>query len=192
MVHMNTPIGSKSQARTKFPRRKRRGLINILLSVIIVVVLIVGVLAVFNSVRANVTNQRLTLFIQTLVPEIRAAYAAEGSFGTTNADLVPTLIGRGSVPSDFVQGTTIKNPFSSTAPITSSSHLSGTNFRIEIPATTEAACRSILESLIGNAGVQAGFVGARVGSNATVSAPLTQTKITGQCTADGQDMLLVF
>ena len=87
------------------PRRSRRGLIGMLLSIVVAVVIVIAVFAVYNQVTAAANAAQTAVFVRQLAPQISSQYRGDYT-GLDNA----AAISSGFVPENWRNGTHIVNP----------------------------------------------------------------------------------
>ena len=130
-----------SALRTRMPRRHKRGLIGMLLSIVVAVVIVIAIFAVYNQLTASASAAQTALFVRQLAPQITNQYRGNYT-GLDNAAAVSS----GSVPDNWRNGNTIKDPDGTTVTIAATT--SGGSYTITfaggVPVQT---CKAVLGAL---------------------------------------------
>ena len=173
---MSGPQGSRSfrrrTPRRRVPRRNRRGLIGMLLSIVVAVVIIIGIFAVYRQLSATVTATNTAIFVNQLIPQITSRY--RGDYTGLNAR---SVIGAGFVPSNWQKdGSSIEDPEGRAVTITP---VNGNNsFSLTFAGgVTEETCKAVLGALKKNRR----FEQAQVVSVKVASAYDSTAEITAEC-----------
>ena len=135
------PHQSRSARRTCMPRRNRRGLIGMLLSIVVAVVIVIAIFAVYNQLTASATAAQTAIFVRQLAPQITNQYRGNYT-GLDNA----AAISSGFIPDNWRNGNTIKEPNGTTVTIASGGNIG--RFKITfaggVPVQT---CKAVLGAL---------------------------------------------
>ena len=161
MESMNAARVDRSRGTGRaWPRRSRRGLVNVILTVAIAAVVIVGILAAYQSVNTSIRTQSVQSTVTAMEAEIRRTYASLPEF---EAKLTEGLWSK--MPSNVIQGTEgdrrIVTPWGGgifagggdTPKDDDAGTASNNRFYISILLLPEAACESIAAAFLNRANV---------------------------------------
>ncbi len=171
------PHQSRGARRTCMPRRNRRGLIGMLLSIVVAVVIVIAIFAVYNQLTASASAAQTAVFVRQLAPQISNQYRGNYT-GLNNAAAVSS----GFIPDNWRNGNAIRSP--SGARVTIGPLDSGRNFRITfhfgVPVQT---CKAVLSALKSDQR----FYTLRVGGTSTPRRDVdTPAKINTECAGFGR------
>ena len=168
--------GGQPPRNGRFPRRHRRGLIGMLLTIVVAVVIIIAVFAAYNQVTASASAAQTAVFVRQLAPQVANEYRGNYDGLTSEA-----AIRSGFVPDNWHNGTTITDPDGTTVTIASAN--SNANFTIMIDGGVPSqTCKAVLGALKSDPT----FVGVNVGdgSGNPVRA-ITPADINTECAKTG-------
>ena len=173
--------------RRPFPRRDRRGLINVMLTVAIAAVAVVVMVNMGITIRDSLRTSTLNSSIIQLEAHIRQAFANFGNYqaGSGNDPYGPLFASR--MPNNARDGNTIVTPWGNrirSGPGETGNSASNNRFWILAEGLTEDTCQTIAESWQGNSGVLA----VRKGTTDINTAAL----IIAQCDGGGVNLRIVF
>lgn len=173
--------------RRPFPRRERRGLINVMLTVAIAAVAVVVMVNMGITIRDSLRTSTLNSSIIQLEAHIRQAFANFGNYqaGSGNDPYGPLFASR--MPNNARDGNTIVTPWGDrirSGPGETGNSASNNHFWILAEGLTEDTCQTIAESWQGNSGVLA----VRKGTTDINTAAL----IIAQCDGGGVNLRIVF
>ena len=177
--------------RRPMPRRARRGLINVLLTVAIVAIVLVGILALYGQINTSVRTQSTQSIMTIAEAELRRIYASQPQY---EANLTPVLFS--VMPTNAIQGPAtarvIVTPWGGgvfaggggVPDLNGTGTVSNNLFFITVLLLPEAACEALAQAYLNRANVVS------VNPEGTVATvPITaQTTPTGiQTECDGGD-----
>ena len=176
------------RCRRPFPRRERRGLINVMLTVAIAAVAVVAMVNMGISIRDSLRTSTLNSSIIQLEAQIRQAFANFGNYqaGTRPNDPYGALFAA-RMPNNARDGNNIVTPWGNrirSGPGEAGNTASTNRFWIQAQGLNEDTCQTIAESWQGNSGVFA----VRKGATDINTAAL----IVAQCDGGGVDLTIVF
>ncbi|MBU6235122.1 MAG: prepilin-type N-terminal cleavage/methylation domain-containing protein [Alphaproteobacteria bacterium] len=173
-------------------QRKQSGfsLLELLLVVAVGAVLILAGLGAYKLVsEGNAATQSIRQ-LQTLKQQVQQAYQGEASYGTTaNADLTATLQAMRMLPPDMpLNGTTLRNGFSSTTTVTAGAATS--QFVITYNGVSRNACVKMGQTYTtANA---SDFVSLTINGGAALTTPNVANLTTGADGCDADDNVMVW
>ncbi len=196
-THRVLPVGSiQGQHRAhmhRFPRRSRRGLINVLLTVAIIAAATIGILSIYNQVSTSISSGSTMNLFNAMEAEIRRAYASASQYSGDIDEFIEA-----SLPSASLNGTgssrSIVTPWGGdvtagggTTPGTDGA--STNRFWIRANALPERACEALAQSFLGLSSVEA----VRTGDDVTASgsARTTSDAIATGCDGGDNDQVAV-
>ena len=182
------PSGKAQTGRRPFPRRERRGLIGVMLTVAIAALAVVVMVNMGIGIRDSLRTSTLNSTIIQLEAQIRQAFANFGNYqaGTRANDPYGALFAA-RMPNNARDGNNIVTPWGNrirSGPGQSGNTASPNRFWIRAEGLTEDTCQTIAESWQGNSGVLA----VRKGATDIDTAAL----IVAQCDGGGVDLTIVF
>ncbi len=204
----DSTIGEKRQTASKkrrLPRRRRRGLINVLLTVAIVAVAVVAIIAIYGQVQTSLRTQRVQSVMTTAESTLRRAYASQPEF---EADLTPILWS--SMPTNAIQGTganrNIVTPWGgelfagggNTPDDNGTGAASNDRFYISVLGLPEAACENLAQAYLNRSDVvgldvegAAATAFTQVDTVAQIEAFDTVTEIEAECDGGDDDKIAI-
>ncbi len=190
----------------RWPRRHRRGLINVLLTVAVVAVVVVGILAIYGTVMASIRAQSAQGTLSTMEAELRRIYASQPQF---EADLTPPLLsmmptnaiqegGRGARRIVTPWGGRIFAGGGDEPDDDGTGTASADRFYISVLNLPEAACERLAAGFLNRDDVvgldvegAGGTAFTQVRSTAQIEAFDTPTEITDECDGGGDDKIAI-
>ena len=177
-------IAGPAHRRTHWPRRKRRGLLSVLLTVAIVAIVVVALLMIYNQVNASVRSIRIITVINSIEASLRRTYHSERVYP---AELTIPAIVSGAVSSGLVEGTgnarTIKTPYGG---IIVSSSSPFTQFQILVENLPSDVCSRVTNSFFDNRTIS----NISIGGTTTSSVSQVLTQCDGP--ANDNDLVITF
>ena len=171
--------------RRPMPRRARRGLINVLLTVAIVAVVLVGILALYGQINTSVRTQSTQSILTIAEAELRRIYASQPQYA---ANLTPGLLS--VMPTNAIRGLaaarTIVTPWgggvfaggAAVVDLDGTGTASNDRFYITVLLLPEAACEALAQAYLNRANVVSvnveGAGTAAITARADVAAILTE------------------
>jgi len=143
-----------------WPRRRRRGLVNVILTVAIAAIAIVGILAAYQSVNTSIRTQNVQGTITMIEAELRRTYASQPQYA---ANLTGGLLSK--MPSNVIQGTgadrVIVTPWGgqvfagggNTPDDDGTGGASNNRFYVTVLGLPEAACEAIAAAFLNRSNV---------------------------------------
>ena len=176
------------RCRRPFPRRERRGLINVMLTVAIAAVAVVVMVNMGITIRDSLRTSTLNSTIIQLEANIRQAFANFGNYqaGAAGNDPYGALFAS-RMPNNARDGDTIVTPWGNrirSGPGETGNTASPNRFWIMARGLTEDTCQTIAESWQGNSGVLA----VRKGTTAINSA----ATVISECNGGNVNLTIVF
>ena len=169
------PRGGQPPGRGRLPRRNRRGLIGMLLTIVVAVVIVIAIFAAYNQVTASSSAAQTAVFVRQLAPQITNQYRGNYA-GLTNA----AAISSGFVPDNWVvTPSKIDDPNGRDVEIAGTA----TNFSITIAGGVPSqTCKAVLGALKSDPT----FVGVKVGGGSgNAVRAITQAAINTECAKTG-------
>lgn len=137
------------KTRRPFPRRARRGVIQILLMAAVAMIVIVIIFQMFNAGISVTRSMSLNTQIAQITSTVDRVYQNRGDFPTS--DITDNIITRGKFTGSSVQGTapnrTLVSPYSTNMTVTGAG---GRDYVIAIAEIPVEACAGLLETYIGD------------------------------------------
>ena len=177
----------------RFPRRSRRGLINVLLTVAVVAAAIIGILSIYNQVNTSIAAGSTQSLVNSMEAEIRRAFAAAAQYPGDIDEFIEA-----SLPSSALNGTgaarSIVTPWGG-AVTAGGGAVPGTDtatvnrFWIRMNDLPERACESLANAYLDLSSV----VAVRAGDDVTAagSARTTAAAIATGCDGGDNDQVAV-
>lgn len=175
----------------RFPRRSRRGLISVLLTVAVIAGAIIGILSIYNQVNTSMSASSAQSLLNSMEAEIRRAYASTPQYSGDIDEFIEA-----SLPSSALNGTgasrAIVTPWG--GPVTAgggaapgTDGASTNRFWIQMNGLPERACESLANAYLGLSSVVEVKVGRTLVTAATADA------VAGGCApADNNRIAVVF
>ena len=204
----DSTIGGSRRAASgsyRFPRRKDRGLINVLLTVAIVAVALVAIIAIYGQVQTSLRTQRVQSVMTTAEAHLRRAYASQPQF---EPNLTPVLWS--AMPTNAIQGTgtnrNIVTPWGgeifagggNTPDDDGTGTASNDRFYITVLGLPEAACETLAQAYLNRSDVvgldvegTAATAFTQVNTAAQIQAFDTVTEIQTECDGGDDDKIAV-
>ena len=161
MTRTTTHINARHGARRRpLPRRARRGLINVLLTVAIVAIVLVGILALYGQINTSVRTQSTQSILTIAEAELRRIYASQPTY---EAALTPILFS--VMPTNAIRGAgatrTIVTPWGGgvfagggpTPDIDGTGTATADTFYITVLLLPEAACEALAQAYLNRSNV---------------------------------------
>ena len=183
--------------RRPLPRRARRGLINVLLTVAIVAIVLVGILALYGQINTSVRTQATQSILTIAEAELRRVYASQVEY---EANLTPILFS--VMPSNAIRGVlaarTIVTPWGggvfagggATVDLDGTGTATADRFYITVLGLPEAACEALGQAYLNRSNVFAVHVEGAVATAALV-AQTTPTAIQLECNGGDDDKIAI-
>lgn len=181
----------------RWPRRARRGIIGVVLSMAIIAVVLLGLLSIYNNMQTSTRTMLVQTMISNAQGELRRAYASQPEY---EAELTEILLG--VMPNTAIRGTganrEIVTPWGGaivagggdTPDRDGTGTASYDRFYITILDLPEAACEELAQAFLGAEGVIGVFPEGTGGTDPT-TAQTTPSGIAGECDGGGDDALAV-
>ena len=161
MTRITTHINARHGARRRpLPRRARRGLINVLLTVAIVAIVLVGILALYGQINTSVRTQATQSIMTIAEAELRRVYASQTTY---EAALTPILFS--VMPTNAIRGAgatrTIVTPWGGgvfagggpTPDVDGTGTATADTFYITVLLLPEAACEALAQAYLNRSNV---------------------------------------
>ncbi len=179
----------------RLPRRARRGLINVLLTVAVIAAAMIGILAIYNQVNTSISTSSVQNLVTTMEAEIRRAYASAPQYTGDIDEFIEA-----SLPSSALNGEgadrEIVTPWGGavqagggTTPGTDTD--SPNRFWILVAGLPERACESLANAFLDLSSVQAIQTG--TGRRGNLAARTDSDEISDGCAAaDNNRVAVIF
>ena len=193
-THINARHGARRRA---MPRRARRGLINVLLTVAIVAIVLVGILALYGQINTSVRTQSTQSILTIAEAELRRIYASQVEY---EAALTPILFS--VMPTNAIRGAgvlrTIVTPWGggvfagggATVDLDGTGTATADRFYITVLLLPEAACEALGQAYLNRSNVFAVHVEGTAATAALV-AQTTPTAIQLECDGGDDDKIAI-
>ena len=182
--------------RRPMPRRARRGLINVLLTVAIVAIVLVGILALYGQINTSVRTQTTQSILTIAEAELRRVYASQAEY---DANLTAILFS--VMPTNAIRGTLanrdIVTPWGGevfaggggTPDLNGTGTVSPNRFFITVLGLPEAACEALAQAYLNRANVVS--VNVEGAGTAATTARANTAAIVGECDGDENDVIAI-
>ena len=197
MTRITTHINARHGPRRRpMPRRARRGLINVLLTVAIVAIVLVGILSLYGQINTSVRTQTTQSILTIAEAELRRVYANQTTY---DANLTAILFS--VMPSNAIRGAgatrDIVTPWGGEVfagggivPDLDGTGLANVNrFFITVFGLPEAACEALAQAYLNRSNVVAVHV--EGAGTAAITAQTTAAGIVGECDGAENDVIAI-
>ena len=169
-----------------YPRRARRGLINVILTVAIVAVVLFGLLSLYGGINRSIKTQTLQTHVITAEAAVRQTYASAQEFP---AQMTATVVNKmpPSAIREISGALTMVTPWGGRILVRGGNTLTagavhGTRFHIIVEGLSTPVCESLAESYLNRSSVE--VVRTAVSQAAAFATRADAAAVAGGCTGD--------
>ena len=166
---MNTSIVRTTHTAEEVAESRQAGasLVEAVLFLVIVVVILLGIFALFTGVFSSSKVQNEMNYTQTLAGDVESLYATNHDYGTT--DITATLVSTKNAPSPMIVGTGLVNSWGGAVVVTGASSV----FTISSANVPQKECGQLAQVAISPTAVTI--------NGASQTLPLTVAAVTAAC-----------
>lgn len=157
-------INSKMKVSMATNKQAGLGLMELMISIGIASVLLLAVVAGYNTVKTSSENSAEIKNIQSIISKVRSMFAGKNNYTGVSAGMLKNA---GGIPTAMVSGSNVVHSWSDTA-ITIAAASPATSFNLTYPAVPTANCIELAQTLSGSVtGITIGgtALGTTVGTN---------------------------
>ena len=181
----------------RWPRRARRGIIGVVLSMAIIAIVLVGLLSIYNNMQTSTRTMLVQTMISNAQGELRRAYASQPEYEATLTEILLGVMANTAIRGTGANrevvtpwGGAIVAGGGDTPDLDGTGTASFDRFYITILDLPEAACEELAQAFLRAEGVIGVFPEGTGGTDPT-TAQTTPSGIAGECDGGGDDALAV-
>jgi len=134
-------------ARTK--RQNGIGLIELLLSISIIAVIVIGAIVLFKSANESTKAEDLSKGFATMSATLHALYGQQPNYGVAGADLGLTLAQSGALPNNMVSGGNVVTPYGTLTVKVNAGNVRQFDVTYALGTIPGSVCAKFIPNLIG-------------------------------------------
>jgi type II secretory pathway pseudopilin PulG len=168
---MNTSIPQQGRSAEAIAKSRQTGasLVEAVLFLVIVVVILLGVFALFSGAFSTSKIQNEMSYMQTLSGDVESLYATNHNYGT--ADITASLVSTKNAPSPMIVGTGLVNSWGGAVTVTGATN----DFIITTASVPQKECIQLSQASINPVAVSI--------NGTAQTLPLTVAAVTAACTS---------